>query len=164
MKHPRPRGVTLLELLVGLAILAVLGTLALPSMHGRLARERLNSAAEALAGDLADARFEAARRGAPLHIEVTPGTQWCWSVATAPGCGCSAPQPCQLKAVRASDHPGVRLVSGRSTLLDGHGVADGPVAAIFDSATSESLRVDLLALGRARVCVLHGPSRRYAPC
>lgn len=164
MKPHDARGVTLLELLIGLAILAVLGTLALPSMHGRLARERLSNAAEALAGDLADARFEAARRGAPLHIELTSGTDWCWSVAAAPGCGCRAPQACQLKAVRAPDHPGVRLVSGRGAMVDAQGVADGPLAATLDSAMNESLRVDLLALGRARVCALHGPSKRYAPC
>lgn len=164
MKRHDARGVTLLELLVGLAILAVLGTLALPSMHGRLARERLGNAAESLAADLADARFEAARRGAALHVDLTPGADWCWSVAAAPGCTCGAPQSCQLKAVRAADHPGVRLVSGRGAVIDPQGLSSAPLGATFDSATNESLRVDLLALGRARVCSLHGPSRRYAPC
>jgi type IV fimbrial biogenesis protein FimT len=164
MKPHDVRGVTLLELIVGLAILAVLGTLALPSMHGRLARERLGAAAEALAGDLADARFEAARRGAPLHVDLTLGDGWCWSVAAVPGCACGVPQGCQIKAVRAQDHPGVRLVSGRGTVLDAQGFASGPLGATFDSAANESLRVDLGALGRARVCALHGPSRRYAPC
>jgi len=164
MKPHDVRGVTLLELIVGLAILAVLGTLALPSMHGRMARERLNGAAEALAADLADARFEAARRGAPLHIDLALGDDWCWSVAAAPGCACGVAQSCQLKAVRALDHPGVRLVSGRSAMLDAQGFADGPLGATFDSAMNESLRVDMRALGRARVCSLHGASKRYAPC
>lgn len=164
MKPHDVRGVTLLELIVGLAILAVLGTLALPSMHGRIARERLNGAAEALAADLADARFEAARRGAPLHVDLALGDDWCWSVAAAPGCACGVAQSCQLKAVRAADHPGVRLVSGRSATLDAQGYAGNPLGATFDNASNESLRVDLLALGRARVCSLHGPSRRYAPC
>ena len=164
MKSHDARGVTLLELIVGLAILAVLGTLALPSMHGRLVRERLNSAAEALAADLADARFEAARRGAPLHVDLALGTDWCWSVAAAPGCACGVAQSCQLKAVRALDHPGVRLVSGRSAVIDAQGSADSPLGATFDSSLGESLRVDLLALGRARVCSLHGASKRYPPC
>jgi type IV fimbrial biogenesis protein FimT len=155
---PTGRGVTLVELVVCLAILGVLGTLALPSMHSRLARERLSSAAETLAGDIADARFEAARRGAPLHAD------WCWSVAATPGCACGPPQSCQLKAVRAVDHPGVRLVSGRGAVLDAQGFAASPLSATFDSATHESLRVDLLALGRTRVCALHGPSKRYTPC
>lgn len=164
MKPHDARGVTLLEMLVGLAILAVLGAMALPSMHGRLARERLGNAAEALAADLADARFEAARRGAPLHIELNAGTDWCWSVAAGPGCGCGSPQGCQLKAVRAADHPGVRLVSGRSAVLDAQGTSSTTLGATFDSALNESLRVDLLALGRARVCAAQGSSKRYAPC
>ena len=164
MRTHAARGVTLLELIVCLGILAVLGTLALPSMHGRLARERLSGAAEALAADLADARFEAARRGAPLHVDLALGANWCWSVAAAPGCACGVAQSCQLKAVRAQDHPGVRLVSGRGAVLDAQGFTDSPLGATFDNALNESLRVDLLALGRARVCSLHGPSRRYAPC
>ena len=164
MKPHSVRGMTLLELLVGLAILAVLGALALPSMHGRLARERLNNVAEALVADLADARFEAARRGAPLHVELALGADWCWSVAATPGCACAVAQSCQLKAVRAQDHPGLRLVSGRSAVIDAQGFAQSPLGATFDSAMNESLRVDLLALGRARVCSLHGPSKRYAPC
>jgi len=164
MKPHAARGVTLLELLVALGILAVLGTLALPSMHARLARERLAGAAEALAADLAEARFEAARRGAPLHVHLALGSDWCWSVAAAPGCTCAVAQLCQLKAVRAIDHPGVRLVSGRGAAIDAQGAADSPLGATFDSAMNESLRVDLLALGRARVCSLHGPSKRYAPC
>jgi type IV fimbrial biogenesis protein FimT len=164
MKPTAERGVTLLELIVCMAILAVLGTLALPSMHDRLSRERLSNAAEALAGDLSDARFEAARRGAPLHIELSLGADWCWSVAAAPGCACGPPQSCQLKAVRAADHPGVRLVSGRGAMLDAQGVSSTPLGATFDSAMDESVRVDLLALGRARVCSLHGSSKRYPPC
>ena len=73
-------------------------------------------------------------------------------------------QSCQLKAVRALDHPGVRLVSGRNAVIDAQGAADSLLGATFDSSMNDSLRVDLLALGRARVCSLHGPSKRYAPC
>jgi len=164
MKLHDARGVTLLELIVALCILAVLAALALPWMHGRLARQRLGAAAEALAADLADARFEAARRSAPLHVSLASGTDWCWSVAAAPGCSCETVQSCQLKAVRAIDHPGVRLVSGRGGAIDAQGVSSTALGATFASATDESLRVDLLALGRARVCSLHGPSTRYAPC
>ncbi|MFO1286584.1 MAG: prepilin-type N-terminal cleavage/methylation domain-containing protein [Rubrivivax sp.] len=86
------RGLTLLELAVVLAVLAVLGALALPSMAARLRGERLQTAAEMLAADIADARHEAARRGQALHIEGraadSGGPAWCWSVATAPGCPC----------------------------------------------------------------------------
>jgi type IV fimbrial biogenesis protein FimT len=63
----RYAGLTLIELCAVLAVLALLSALALPSLGHRLDRQRLHAAAETLAADLADARFEAARRGQPLH-------------------------------------------------------------------------------------------------
>lgn len=110
LKYPALSGFTLLELVVTLAVMAVLGTLALPSLGQRVDRARLAGAAEGLAADIAEARFEAARLGRSLHVQARDGTDWCWSVANAPGCGCAAAQACQLKTVRASDHPGVRLL------------------------------------------------------
>ena len=107
LKYPALSGFTLLELVVTLAVMAVLGTLALPSLGQRVDRARLAGAAEGLAADIAEARFEAARLGRSLHVQARDGTDWCWSVANAPGCGCAAAQACQLKTVQASDHPGV---------------------------------------------------------
>lgn len=164
MKPHDARGLTLLELVIGLAVLAVLGTLALPSMHGRIARERLHAAAETLAADLADARFEAARRGGALYVDVATGPDWCWAVSATPACACGPPQACQLKAVRAQDHPGVRLATGRGAALDAQGMADGPLGATFEGTQDDALRVELLALGRARICAARGPSTRYPRC
>ena len=164
MKPKAGRGLTLLELVIALAVLAVLSTLALPSMQSRVARARLHSAAEALAADLAQARFEAARRGQALHLEVTTGPAWCWAVATTPGCACAQAQPCQLKAVHAQDHPGVRLLQAGAARLDPRGVADGNPGATFEGGRDEQLRVDLLPLGRTRICTGRGDALRYPKC
>jgi len=79
------RGFTLLELMIGLAVLAVLATLAVPSMGSALQRQRLRAAAEHLAADLNEARFEATRRGQILHVLPRSGPAWCWAVAREPG-------------------------------------------------------------------------------
>ena len=89
----RRRGLTLLELSIVMAVLAILGALAVPSMAERLAGERLLSAASMYAADIADARHEAARRGQPLHVQASAGPAWCWAVATHAPCACGESTP-----------------------------------------------------------------------
>ena len=147
-----PRGMTLLELVMALAVVVVLSALAWPSFSGRLARERLNAVAQALQADLREARFEAARRGQPLHVALSAGPQWCWSVAATSGCDCALPQACQLQAARAKDYPGVQLLAAGSTRLNSDGGADTELVATFENKAQQQLRVSLSLLGRPRVC------------
>ncbi len=160
-------GFTLLELVITLAVLAVLSTLALPSLGSHVDRGRLVGTAELLAADLADARFEAARQGRPLHVVAHGGSQWCWSVATAPGCGCATPEACQLKTVQANDHPGVNLLDPFSVQLHPGGEANGQPGRL-QGRQGQRLRVALTPLGRARICAeTPAPAAhtgRYPPC
>ncbi len=165
MRLREHRGVTLIELAITLAVLAVLGALALPNMGARLAHQRVFATAQALASDLSDARFEAAQRGLPLHVQSSSGngkggTDWCWAVTTAPGCGCGAiagpKQVCQLRNVTAGEHPGVRLSDAHDARLEPTGAATAQPVATLESARGEKLRVEISALGRARVCVVAG--------
>lgn len=179
------RGLTLLELALVMAVLAILGALAVPSMAARLRTERLQTAAEMLVADIADARHEAARRGQPLHVEARIGTSeasasgpgtdsgsggaakpaaWCWSVATAPACPCgTATAACRLKNVPAPEHPGVQLVSAQPVMLQPDGQASPVLAAVF-AGGDRQLHVQVSRFGRARVCDPAGASNRVPRC
>ncbi len=177
--RPRARGLTLLELALVMAVLAVLGALALPSMAARLRTERLQTVAEMFAADIADARHEAARRGQALHIEAaiesapvpTPasGPRWCWSVATAAACPCgdasAAPTAaaCRLKVVPAKEHPGISLVQTQAVHVQPDGQANPVLAAVF-AAGDRQLHVQVTRFGRARVCDPAGSSSRVPRC
>lgn len=63
-----PRGFTLIELMVTIAVLAILLTLAAPSFATLLRQWRLTSAAETLAGDLRLARSTAIRTSRPVTL------------------------------------------------------------------------------------------------
>jgi type IV fimbrial biogenesis protein FimT len=161
----RCSGLTLIELMVVLGIIAVLAALSLPSFGAQISRQRLKAAAETLAGDLAEARFEAARRGSALHLHYAPGPDWCWAVATASGCDCRSLQACQVKTVRSSDHPSVVLAQSRDALFDpANGSAVGDGAAVLRSAGGDELRVALTRLGRVRVCAPENPALGYPRC
>jgi type IV fimbrial biogenesis protein FimT len=159
-------GITLLELAVAIAVLVVLGTVALPPLGERLQRQRLALAAETLAADLAEARFEAARLGRAVQVTALAGPQWCWALgaevsaaASAPACPANA-----LRVVAAKAHAGVAMVSGGSVRIEPVGTTATGTVAVFSSPKGDRLRVDMLALGRARVCSEKGAQGRYSAC
>jgi type IV fimbrial biogenesis protein FimT len=157
----RRRGVTLLELMCVLAVLAVLGTLAVPSLNASAQRHRLLATAQRLAADLAEARFEAARQGAALHLLPRSGPGWCWSVSPQPGCDCQQAPACATHVVHARDHPGVQLLQAQAAVLLPQGTAGpslpatGPVAQLLGRG-GERLQVQLSPLGRPRICAVDG--------
>ena len=163
MRRRPAAGLTLLELMVALAIVAVLMTLALPSFGSIMARHRLKAAAEQFSMDLAELQMLAAQRSQTLHVNVSAGAQWCYALAVAGGCDCRVPQGCQLKTVRASDHPGVTLLAGEDLRIDPQpGGSRG--SALLQGSDGARLRVGLSPLGRPKVCAPGGSVPGFATC
>ena len=158
------QGLTLLELMIAIALLAVLGTLAVPTLSARLDQQRLYGAAEALMADVNEARFEAARQGRAMHVLMQPGSAWCWAVASDASCPCGQAQACELRRALPPDHAGVLLLQAQSMRLSATGLAEGAGNATLESRRGARLRVEVQALGRARICTLIGPTARYPAC
>jgi type IV fimbrial biogenesis protein FimT len=161
----RARGLTLIELMVVIAITAILASLALPSFGRQMARTHLKSAAERVAADLSEARFESARRGVAMHAHFEPGAQWCYTVGTAPRCTCGAPQYCAVRIVHGSEHKGVSLLAAADLHFEPvQGTADAATAAELRAADGEELRVQMTRLGRAKICAPGGSTMNYPRC
>jgi type IV fimbrial biogenesis protein FimT len=160
----RGGGFTLLEVAVAMAIAIVLGAMAVPSLGGLVARQRLKSVAHGLQADIALARQETGRTGQVVHLMFHPGPQWCYALSAGIGVDCRQAQPAPgnsvLKVVRAADHAGTILVaatamaidprSGTSLLAEGHARFASPQA-------GQQLQVQLGRLGRASVCAPAAP-------
>lgn len=164
MKTRQRRGLTMLELAIAMAILTLLAAVALPSLGTQLDQRRLHAAAEALAADLGEARFAAARLGQPVHLVVQSGSNWCWALATDPGCPCGQRQACELRSAMPADHAGVQLMQGQAIELSATGSAQKLGQATLESRRGSRLRVQMQALGRPRICAELGPSVRYPTC
>jgi type IV fimbrial biogenesis protein FimT len=86
----RQRGLTLIELIIVVIVLAILVTLALPRMADLLERRRLIGAAESVYGQLQFARSEAIKRSRDMSFVTGTGNgTWCHGVSDRAGCNCS---------------------------------------------------------------------------
>ena len=183
MERHLPRGLTLVELLMVMAILAILLTLGMPALDQLLQKHRLRAAAESLLASLHLARAETlARPDAALRIHVSLSrdsqdpTDWCFGLRRGAPCDCretdlTAPAACvlevagtpALQVVRGTEFPGVRLHNiafgaGDHTLF--HPVRGTARSGHATFALGRQLRVVLSPLGRARLC---SPSDAYLP-
>jgi len=70
------RGVTLIELMLALVVLAVLLTLGVPSFQAWLQNTQIRTATDALMNGLQVARTEAVRRNRIVYFALESGTNW----------------------------------------------------------------------------------------
>jgi len=156
--RPRCAGITLAELLVGLAILAILAAAAAPSLQRLIARQMVVQTADVLAGALALARSAAMARREEVLVEPLGGADSFsggWQVRPA-----SANQP--IAAGRLADT--CLQVTLRQTEQGGHALRFTAVgysrsesggfqaATIAVSCRDVQRQVRLGAQGRIRLC------------
>ena len=153
----RARGFTLIELMVALAVVAILATLAVPTYAEFTARQRLAAAAQQLTLELNQARQDAVGRGVPMHVTLRGGPQWCFAVSAQPACDCGAPAPCAQRHGGAGALRGVELSAAAATgsasfdPRSGRSLVSGPLARL-DAGSGLAVRIDLQPSGRARAC------------
>jgi type IV fimbrial biogenesis protein FimT len=167
-KSMRVRGLTLMELMVTVAILAILVALAVPSFNSFLAKGRLSGAAEVLAQDLQLARSEALRRNDAVTISFSSGAAWCYgSVAGATACTCTPTNTCTLRRVDNTDYSGVTMAASfaanTAAFTARHGLANtGTVE--FTHPNAGTLRVSLGAAGQVSICSTLGGLAHHPAC
>jgi type IV fimbrial biogenesis protein FimT len=155
----RARGFTLVELMVAVALVAILGTMAVPGFRDLLINQRLVSSQSEFVAALSLARMEAMKQS--QTVTLTPLSQdWSngWQVATTVGG--------KVEVVRTFDalRPGVTvdttLGSGfnKTVSFDANGFARGKTAGFgggcltFKAETGRRTSIVVSATGRPKVC------------
>ena len=164
---PAAPGFTLVEACITLAVLAVLGALAVPSFSSQIARQRLQAAARHLQADIALARAESEKRGVSLTLAFQPGRDWCYSLGWGVPSDCrslTTPLPhAVLRVVRAVDNPGVLLLDATPLVLNPRsgagaqaqtlaGLSGGQARFASSASPDQVLLVRVGPFGRASVC------------
>lgn len=145
----REAGFTATELLIALAILAILGAMAAPSMTKLIATQRVKSASYDLIADLTFARGEAINRGADVTVQSASGSSdWKpgWNITAA---GVTGP----IRSQSARD--GSFTVSGTTSTVIFHrtGRANGGIT--FQIQPTQADAVDYM-----KRCLALDPSGR----
>jgi type IV fimbrial biogenesis protein FimT len=173
----RPRGLTLVEILIGIALMAIVLALVAPSMRELIAAQRVRSINAELVTDLQYARSEAVRRQVPVSVDFLQNTTYtCYAVRTGlitcnclrgPGAACGTRE---IKTVRLPRNLDVAFdaAGGFPATLSFDPVTGNAVPAAFgidvESASRGSLRVQTNALGRASICSPGGKFNEVPTC
>ncbi len=166
-------GLTLVELLVAVAVFAILMTMGIPSFQSTTDRNRLKGAVETVFADVQFAHSEAIKRGQTFTMDfitsadVTGG--WCYGMSNAGSCTCSTANSCQIdgagneRVVNTNNLAGVRIsdVTFDDDELNLDGRRGHPIAGsggnrggsiVFTSQDGLTAAIQINALGRVRIC------------
>jgi type IV fimbrial biogenesis protein FimT len=177
----RSQGFTLIELMVVIAVLAIMIALATPSFADFFERYRLRGAADKVVTLLASARAESVMRNRDVSVDFKgSGGNWCVGanatpnpatagdpVGVAASCDCSVANSCKLSddrtlAVSASDLNGVTIGALPATMIFSSKSGGLLPLGTTESTTMVSpnskytLQLEISALGRAMLCVPAG--------
>lgn len=169
---PRAAGFTAVELLVIIAVLGVLASLAFPSMRDYLDKQRLIGQARAVSNLAQLARSEAIKRSAAsggtglstIAMTVNPGSPWSVGLATGnAACTPSGPTYCVIQGstdtqlVTANECPTCTMTSPTTQqviVFDLRGLVTGGTdqAIVLQSPLGKQIRLSVSRLGRISLC------------
>lgn len=190
MKSSYQSGFSLIELMIAVAILAILVSLAAPVMD-LVEKRRLTAAAEAVYGQIQLARSEAVKQGTDMHLNYQSdgSATWCLGVNNGADCDCTvvdaaAANYCGipvdgsatqvLQVVKSTDFANISSATGAPSNVTLNYVRGGATGLggtegtfTFTSAKGLEIRVVMNVLGRVRTCSPATAGKTvagYAPC
>lgn len=165
----RQRGITLVEMAITLALLAVLVCSAVPSFSHLIERQRLGGLAAQLATDVQFVRSASVWRNEPLRLSLysaAGGTCYVLHSGARDQCACSAPalaavctgDAVQLKTVSIPASTGLSVQANVASILFDplHGTSTPAGTLRVVSTAAGSIHHIVNVLGRVRTCTPSG--------
>lgn len=150
-------GFSLVELIIALAITAILTVIAVPSLITYVQKSRLTGAGQRLYYAIQTARSEAVKRNTNVYVSIVVGTNWCYGVNTGASCNCSTANSCNLGTTSAANTSLSLAITGFSSssvrFEPIHGAANASGKATFTTADGlNNITVKVGLLGNPILC------------
>lgn len=152
------QGLTLIEMLVVLTILAIMLTFAVPSFLSLYQEYRLTAMVEHLYQTLQFARSSAIKNNQPIYVVFQTGDNWCYGVNASTSCSCNMANSCTLANVATARGQDLTLsttgLTGNIFTFEGtHGASNVTATINFTLyGQSKSVGVRIKPLGNMQVC------------
>ncbi|WP_018175175.1 GspH/FimT family pseudopilin [Thioalkalivibrio sp. ALJ9] len=173
----KPFGFTLIELMITIAVLVILVTLAAPAFN--LAEQRrVIGAAESALDQIQMARTEAIKQGQNIYfVSQSAGNTWCHAISDTAGCDCTVADSCTVVLADGENpveftrtHDGFRGVTmaGNQEIEFDHvrGALVNPDnrADLAFASDSFNMEVRINPIGRPRACGTNRAMGAYSQC
>ncbi|MDF1655200.1 MAG: GspH/FimT family pseudopilin [Coxiellaceae bacterium] len=149
------KAITSIEVLIAIAIVAVLVSLAIPQYFTYIEDTRIRHAAEDLYHKTMWARSTAIKNTQNVTAVVQTGGSWCYGFTTAATCDCNTAGSCTLGAYQSGDYPNTTMSAsgiGASTVYEStRGTVSVP-GTLTVSAGGQSASVVINKMGLSRIC------------
>lgn len=158
-------GVSLIESLIVIAILAILASVAVPYFQNAVNSNRLKSAAESVYSQIQFARSESIKQDRNLFVTIQGSgtTAWCIGISNTTDCNCSTANSCVFgptgsqieRNIRGSDFTAITVATTKAEIeFDSRrGAANGGGSTITITGSSGlNTSVITSTLGRVRIC------------
>ena len=148
-------GFTLVELVVGIAIIAITMTLAVPSYRAWIQNTRIRTAAESIQNGIQVARAEAVKRNASVQFDLR-GANSAWTICVKPVVPGSCPNPddaatIQSRANSEGSSSDITILSSDASpyVFNSFGTLTSPTPAAADGFIRIAVDVDPAVLSAA---------------
>jgi len=165
-------GVSLVELVICIAIIAILLLVALPSYLDYLKRQRVNGIGDNLHFLMRLAKVEAAKKNSMMwvefHVDPSDPSNWCVALSDTAGCTCAIANSCQLNGISrlfsATKYQDVTMTTSRPNISISPTRGRGLNTTVTFAIDTFDIKLIRNIYGRDRICTSASANLRHPPC